>query len=262
VTPTTDHTVPGNESAASFGSGHSVQFYEDDAYLVGAVAGFLAQGLIVGQPIVVIATETHRTAFAQRLSYEGFDVEAATSSGQLKMLDARATLDTLMIGATPDPGQFKMMAERVLGERATAGASSCGVRLYGEMVDLLCRDGNADGALRLEELWNELAHDYAFSLLCGYSMGNFHETAHATRFQEICCQHTHVVPTEHFVRADAEMRLLEVSLLQQRARSLESEIEHRKDLERRLGDRERELREVLDERDALLARISRERGTP
>ncbi len=30
------------------------------------------------------------------------------------------------------------------------------VRAYGEMVDLLWKDGNVDGAVQLEALWNEL----------------------------------------------------------------------------------------------------------
>jgi hypothetical protein len=43
------------------------------------------------------------------------------------------------------------------------------------MVDLLWRGGQAEAAIRLEVLWNELASTRTFSLLCGYAIGNFYK---------------------------------------------------------------------------------------
>ena len=68
------------------------------------------------------------------------------------------------------------------------------VRAYGEMVDVLWKQGREDAAIRLEILWNKLAHTYGFALLCGYSMGNFYKQAE--RFQEVCRQHTHVLSSD------------------------------------------------------------------
>jgi signal transduction histidine kinase len=113
------------------------------------------------------------------------------------------------------------------------------------MVDLLWRDGNTDGAVRLEELWNDLATSFEFQLLCAYGMGNFYKSSDSEHFRAICRHHTHVVPTERYMRADADVRLVEITLLEQRARALEAEIEHRQELEVRL-------RELLAEREQLL----------
>jgi hypothetical protein len=56
---------------------------------------------------------------------------------------------------------------------------------------VLWKQGHTEAAIRLEVLWNELASTYAFSLLCGYAMGNFFkETA---KLHEVCEQHTRVV---------------------------------------------------------------------
>ena len=52
-----------------------------------------------------------------------------------------------------------------------------------------------DGAIRLEILWNQLASTYEFSLLCGYSVGHFYKESVGSRFQEVCDQHSHVVPS-------------------------------------------------------------------
>jgi hypothetical protein len=45
------------------------------------------------------------------------------------------------------------------------------IRAYGEMVDLLWKDGRSAASIKLEMLWNRLAGTHDFSLLCGYAMG-------------------------------------------------------------------------------------------
>jgi hypothetical protein len=42
------------------------------------------------------------------------------------------------------------------------------VRVFGEMVALLWADGDRNGALVLEELWNDLTRRMSFPLLCAY----------------------------------------------------------------------------------------------
>jgi hypothetical protein len=64
------------------------------------------------------------------------------------------------------------------------------VRAFGEMVDLLSKDGNTDGAIMLEQLWNELAAKYKYSLLCGYALDNFLHEAGVPAFRRVCDHHT------------------------------------------------------------------------
>jgi hypothetical protein len=59
------------------------------------------------------------------------------------------------------------------------------------MVDVLWRRGQADAAIRLETLWNNLATIYSFSLLCGYAIGSFCNDP--SRIEEVCHEHTHVI---------------------------------------------------------------------
>lgn len=217
------------------GPAHTVQFYENEHFLAAAVADFLAAGISVGQPLVVIATEPHREAFLLRLKAKGLDVEYAARNGYLTMLDAHETLAHFMIGTVPDPQRFKATVGSVLESSLRGNTNGC-VRAYGEMVDILWKDGNTEGAIRVEELWNELATTHSFSLLCAYSMGNFYKEAQTADFRRICNTHAHVVPTESYTNGDEAARLLEITLLQQRAQALENEIEHRVNLEARLRD--------------------------
>src|SRR5439155_4289562 len=133
--------------------GHGVQFYEDEDFLAAAVSDFLAAGLTLGQPSVVIATEAHRQAFLRHLSNEGFDVDDASRSGQLTFLDARETLSAFMVDDKPNGDRFRNTVGPVV-DRAARRTNGRFIRLYGEMVDLLWKDGNTDGAIELEELWN------------------------------------------------------------------------------------------------------------
>ena len=224
----------------SAGPGHMVQFYDDDTFLIAAVAEFLAGGLAGGQSLIVIATPDHRRDFALRLQSRGFDVDRAAAEGRLTMLDARETLDTFMVDSMPNAERFTARIGSAVAKCSSASERPC-IRAYGEMVDLLWKDGNVIAAVRLEELWNELADRHAFSLLCAYSMSNFDRADHQGSFSAICREHDHVFPTERYTQADECDRLLEVTMLQQRARALEGEIEFRKNLER-------ELRVVLEAR--------------
>ena len=206
---------------------HAVQFYEQEAFLVDRVAEFLAAGIQEGEPCVVIATREHNEMFAERLQKLG------AGPGNVTFLDARATLDEFLHRGMPDPNRFGDVIGRVI--RHASGPAGR-VRAYGEMVDLLWRDGEPDAAIRLEELWNDLANQYAFSLLCAYPMANFYKESDGARFESVCNNHDIVRPTELTHGEDPETRGRTIALLEQRAAALEMEIALRKQLERRLSD--------------------------
>jgi signal transduction histidine kinase len=214
---------------------HTVLFYESEDFLSASVADFLAAGLAGGQAAIVIASESHRNAFARQLRSRGLVLAKDRESGRLTMLDAKDVLATIMVGPAIDALRFR----RVVGGLIDRGlrASTAGVvRVFGEMVDVLWTEGAAEESLRLEQLWNELADAHPFSLLCAYPMGRFSREAHSVQFSEICQHHADVIPTEQYSQADDVARRVEISVLQQRARALETEVGIRKELEQRLCD--------------------------
>lgn len=234
--------------------GHDVQFYEGDEFLVNVVANFLADGIRAGQPHIVIATESHRRDFAQALRSLGYETDELFSGREVVWLDARQTLGAFMEGGMPSRELFMATVGNVF-ERVLDKRTYLVVRAYGEMVDLLWKDGNVEGAIALEELWNELAIKYSFSLLCAYSMGSFFKETHTESFRRICSQHSHTLPTEAFIEADDDQRLKQVTLWQQRAKALETEIVHRKELEVALRDviaHRRRVEDALRRREAEL----------
>lgn len=176
-------------------AGHDVQFYRTDDYLTSAVVEFLGDGIRAGQPVIVIATEAHRRAFAERLRTKGLDPDEVFSGRLAVWLDARETLSAFMEGGLPNRELFFATVGSVF-ERLLAKRYYLVVRAFGEMVDVLFKDGNTEGAVLLEQYWNELANQYKYSLLCGYSMENFLHEAGVAGFRRVCDHHTRALPFE------------------------------------------------------------------
>ena len=236
-----------------------MQFYQGEDFLVREVTKFLSEGIRAGQPLIIVATESHRKQFAGELRRLGFDADEHYFGSNAIWLDARGTLSEFMEGGMPDRERFEATLGPVFG-RLLGNRSYLVARAYGEMVDVLWKDGNIEGAIALEEMWNALAARYSFTLLCAYAMGNFYKEAHTASFQRICAQHTHALPTEEYLEADDGDRLRQLAILQQRSRALETEVKrrveletalretlaHRKRVEETLRRREAELQDLLD----------------
>ena len=169
---------------------HAVHFYGDSGELCRSVGAFLAEGLTAGQPAVVIATAPHRVEILTALAERLIDIESARRLGDLVLLDADETLATFMVNGVPDPALFRRTVGAVLRD-AARGREQTPVRAYGEMVDVLWKQGKTEAAVRLEVLWNDLAGTHAFSLLCGYAIGNFYKQT--SKYAEVCELHNRVI---------------------------------------------------------------------
>ena len=168
---------------------HGVQFYNDPDGLCRIVGGFIGEGLEQGNLAVIIATPEHTERIESCLSDRGIDVDTQKRLGQLITCDARETLQLFMTDGLPNPGSFRRSIGEIL-TKVGRGREHCAIRAYGEMVDLLWKDGREAAAIRLETLWNQLGSTHDFALLCGYSMGNFYKGA---AIDEIKAQHSHLV---------------------------------------------------------------------
>lgn len=180
---------------APLGSGgprrpHLVQFYESDESLSSAVAEFLTPALSRAAPAVVIATAAHRVVIEARLADAGIDLERERQQRRYLALDAQETLQAVMVGETPDVARFREAVGRPIAELLADRSPGCTLRAYGEMVDVLWKEGKTLAAIQLEELWNALQEQHAVSLLCAYSFAGFYnETAESRR---VCGAHTEV----------------------------------------------------------------------
>jgi PAS domain S-box-containing protein len=225
-------------------SEHFVQFYEKDSYLTQSVAAFIGAGLSMNEAGVVIGTDAHRRDVCACLEQQGINSLLAEASGQLILLDAEETLSRFMVNGSPDANRFNQVLGGVVAKSTANGRL---LRAFGEMVALLWEAGNAEGAIKLEELWNGLSKDYTFSLFCAYPMGGFCAESHGKSFKHICKAHTRVIPAESYTATgNADDRLRSITDLQQKAAALKSEMAERREVEQLLMRRERELSDFLE----------------
>jgi anti-sigma regulatory factor (Ser/Thr protein kinase) len=168
---------------------HVVHFYDHDSELAEVVGRHLADGLASGDVALVIATDPHRRAFEDVMSDAGIDVAGAVRDGALVLLDASATLACFMRDGSPEPVAFDEVVGTLVRRAAETGRR---VRAYGEMVALLWDKGLVNAAMELEELWNGLADQVSFSLLCAYPRHSV-ANGNAEAFEGICRLHSGIV---------------------------------------------------------------------
>jgi anti-sigma regulatory factor (Ser/Thr protein kinase) len=177
----------------AIGSGeHVVHFYEHDTELVAAVGPYLIDAAQAGEVAVVIATEAHRRAFESELEAAGIDVAEARDEESYLSLDAADTMAAFMPGGEIDRDAFHEVIGGLVRKAARSGRA---VRAYGEMVALLWDAGSVIGAIELEGLWNELAHELPFALFCSYPAASVLGSEHAEALHQVCHLHTSVVQT-------------------------------------------------------------------
>ncbi|MDT5095791.1 MAG: hypothetical protein QOH60_5154 [Mycobacterium sp.] len=141
---------------------HVVHVYVDDFALTQELARFVADGLTLGEAVVVAVTAEHRASVLALLDRRPLRAGARES---LVILDAVETLNEIMVDGHPDGAVLEALSNRILDPLTADGRE---VRLCGEMVAMLWAEGNVTGALALESVWNDLAAKRRFFLMCAY----------------------------------------------------------------------------------------------
>ena len=180
-------------------NGHIVQLYQDDEFYGEAVSHFAAEGLVRGESVILVATQPHWKNISARLRAKGFDLDGLFLQGQLTLLDANATLPKFMVANLPDGELFKPLAKQTIA-RARAGGKFPRVRWWGEMVNVLYVDGNPAGSHRLEQFFDEVAHEENIAIFCSFLMDKFDPKVYEEAFGNVCSTHSHVIPVDDYAQ--------------------------------------------------------------
>lgn len=183
-------TTPDEDTCKGFNR-HELQVYSGDASFLEGFAGFIADGLKSGNAVVVLATEAHRHGLIQKLQTRGFNLDAIIKCGSYISIDAREALTSFMVGDEPDPNRFGNTVSNLVKEASEApNGATRRVLACGECAPLLWTQGNLDAALRVEELWDAVSHQYGLRTLCGYASGSLQGQEEQPIFQSICSVHS------------------------------------------------------------------------
>ncbi len=147
---------------------HIVYSCADASKLADAVCLFTTMGLRNGEAVLLVMTEAHSRPVLNRISADGFNVGNLLASGQLVYQEAERLLASFMFDGIIDEHKFKTTVGMMITQaRATCGGR--GVRVFGEMVDLIWRS-KLRATERLEELWNDVIQQHSVPLLCAYAL--------------------------------------------------------------------------------------------
>jgi anti-sigma regulatory factor (Ser/Thr protein kinase) len=163
------------------------------------VSQFVADSIRGNGTAVTVTTPEHRMAIECTLENLGLDVAAAAAAGSYVSLDAEAALSRFMDRVGPDPARFRRVIGELIERAATGGRP---VRAYGEMVSVLWERGDVTAAIELEDLWNDLARDSRFSLLCGYRVASVTQRDDLVATAGVCARHSRIVPPERYSLAE------------------------------------------------------------
>jgi DNA-binding NarL/FixJ family response regulator len=170
---------------------HKVAFQRDDASIVDDFSRFIDLALKMENPVIVIATESHRTNLRQRLQARGRDIATAIQEGTYISLDADDMLSEVMVNDWPDSTRFLKVASDLIMEAAKAAKGKhFRVAACGECASSLIAQGKPEAAIELEHLWDKIARSHYVDILCEYLLGDFQTEEGSPIFERICVAHS------------------------------------------------------------------------
>ena len=160
-------------------AGHAVYLHDGDDDLLDRLEAYVVDGWAHGQRTILFAEAARIGALRDRLAARGLEQA-------IDPHDADEALEVFLRGGMPQAPLFTAMVNETLAQQGHGS-----VRLYGEMVAVLWRDGAITAALELERLWNAYLAAHPLPLLCAYPAADL--AGHPDQGR-ICRTHAHVFP--------------------------------------------------------------------
>lgn len=171
------------------GPRHTAQLFDAPETRADAAAAFIVEGDARGEHVLCALTPAHWALVVERLTRARYPLAARLADGRLRLLDPRTTLGRIMRQGRPDPARFA----EVIGDPLRALlASGARLRACGELVDLLAAEGEFRAVVALEQLWDGLARQHPFTVLCFYCSVHFGHPRSQDALRQICRAHEHV----------------------------------------------------------------------
>jgi DNA-binding NarL/FixJ family response regulator len=173
---------------------HEVHFYSDDSALVDRLSNFLGAPLKAGNAAVFIGTTSHKITLLERLHAETPETRTAIREGRYVALNVFEFLsDFIVSGGMPDADRFlQAVDDLIVSMRKGVNREHLRIAACSECAHILWAQGNADAAIRLEELWNEISTIHNVDILCGYSLESLRCEEDSYTFRRICEEHSAV----------------------------------------------------------------------
>ena len=172
---------------------HIVQFYGTDSNaLAGGLSRYIAEGLEAGESVILILNRGVQPVVFAALETlcGGADYR---EDGRLTTLDSARVLEAILTPAgSLDGTRFDKFVGSLVRD-AAARSRTHGVRVYGDLVDVLWRSGRRADAVELERWWNDLQKQVPFQLYCGYGIDVFGNEFQTETAAPVLAEHSGVI---------------------------------------------------------------------
>jgi CheY-like chemotaxis protein len=172
---------------------HDLQFYEDDAQLVDAIAALFRSALKEGDSVIAVTTEARGRELNGRLRDSGIDACALAATGRYQRVDMNAAIASVVMDGAFDADRFTMLLDPIVSSAAVAATGQPPhVTVFGEMASALCSAGRLTAALDLERAVSAFAATRPMSVLCAYCTERLPAGARDL-LTRICAEHSTIV---------------------------------------------------------------------
>jgi len=149
---------------------HEALYYSTETLLLDRWASAAQAALEEGATFLLVATPARQQRLRVMLEKRGANVAVPISEGRYVSIGVDETLAKFMVGDRPDEARFWTSATSLmLGLAKASTAEQPRIVACGECAPSLCVRGNAEAAVRLEQLWDELTRTYNLDTVCGYA---------------------------------------------------------------------------------------------
>jgi DNA-binding NarL/FixJ family response regulator len=185
------NVVPPPSENAEITHCHEVALYPDDVSLVDGFVRFVECALKLGNSAIVLATSSHRAAILQKLK-DVVNVEAAVEQGNFVAADIDDTLSAFFVDNLRRGPSAKNAADLFEEAAKVAEREHRRVAVCSECTSTLVTEANAENAILLERVFNDIAKRYGADILCGYLQSAFPNKDSSLILRKICAAHSSV----------------------------------------------------------------------
>jgi DNA-binding NarL/FixJ family response regulator len=177
--------------SAPNGRRHEGLYYSSDAVLLDQWMSVAEAALSDGATFFVLAADSRRDRLQAMLQARNVNVARAVRDGRYVAWGVDETLSTFMVGDRLDDTRFWEAVTPLMLDMAKAStAEHRRVVACGEGAPTLCVRGNAEAAVRLEQLWDEVTRMFQLDTFCGYSSDGCQCEEPTVVFEQVCAAHT------------------------------------------------------------------------
>jgi len=119
------------------------------------------------------------------LQGRGLNLAAAIGQQRFIGLEVADILSIFMVHDLPEPARFYRAIGDLIVSQTAAGGAFVPRHLRRIGVNFVTK-GNADGAIQVEQLCNQLTEPYGMNVLCGFSWSSFYREEDKETFQTLC----------------------------------------------------------------------------